>query len=147
MKPSYRRKPRLLIIGPTNGGRTQMAEAYVRNMVGERLDVQSAGMSSGSLDPRVHKVMAEDNITLAGQGVKLISADALNWADLIITIDDGTDVARPPVPQTAVEKRWSIDNPVTNAVDQFDLNPFRDVRDEIKRRVKQLTLSMQLISR
>ena len=144
---SLRRKPRILFIGESNRSRTQMAEGYVRSLGNEYFDVQSAGMSSNRVDKRAVTVMSEDGINIGAQKGKLISAALLTWADLVIVIEGEDEKFNAPVPSSASEKRWTVACPVDRATGELDLQPFREARDQIKRRVTQLINSVRLFKR
>lgn len=141
---NLRRKPRVLFLGQTNRCRTQMAEAYMQKLGAPYLDVQSAGLSSGVLDRRMLRVMEEDGIDLKRARAMLADAELLTWADLIIVIAGEDEHIHAPIPSSAVEKIWTVANPQARALDDIDLVPYREARDQIKRRVTQLVNSVRL---
>lgn len=144
---TLRRKPRILFIGESNRSRTQMAEGYVRSLGAQYFDVQSAGMSSSRVDRRAIEVMSEDGVNIGAQKSKLISAELLTWADLVIVVEGEDEKFNAPVPSSASEKRWTVSCPVDRAKAENDLQPFREARDQIKRRVTQLVNSVRLFKR
>jgi len=52
-------KPRVLFLCSDNSCRTQMAEAFLREMAGDRFEVLSAGAEATALDPDAVAAMDE----------------------------------------------------------------------------------------
>ena len=48
---------RVLFICGHNSGRSQMAEAFLKDMAGDRIDVESAGLEPNPVNPLVIEVM------------------------------------------------------------------------------------------
>ncbi|MFW5641050.1 MAG: arsenate reductase ArsC [Thermodesulfobacteriota bacterium] len=60
------RKIKILIICQHNSGRSQMAEAYLKQFAGDRLTIESAGLEpSERVNPLVVEVMKEEGIDLS----------------------------------------------------------------------------------
>jgi protein-tyrosine-phosphatase len=90
--PAAEPRPSVLFVCRHNTGRSQMAEAYLRHFLGDRVDVASAGTVAAELpDPGVVAVMAEDGIDISAARPKLLDAGRAARADRIITM--GCDVA------------------------------------------------------
>lgn len=142
-----RRKPHILFLGARNSHRTQMAEAYMKKLGSDIVDVLSAGLASERLDPRVHQVMLEDGIDTSKQTAKLVNGDTLTWADLIVTISALDEKLNAPIPNGAREKQWTIASPLKPEAGEDELDAFRRVRNDVKRRVQQLVNSMRLATR
>lgn len=142
-----RRKPRILFVGAGNRSRTQMAEGYVRNLGSDCFEARSAGMQSDRLDRRAVRVMEEDGIDLKAHSAKLVTGDLLTWADLVIVIAGTGEKVKPAVPNSAREKQWLVESPVARAESDDDLVPFREARDQVKRRVMQLINATRLFKR
>ncbi len=142
-----RRRPRILFVGAGNRSRTQMAEGYIRKLGSDCFEAQSAGMHSDRLDRRAVAVMEEDGVDIKSSLSKLITADMLTWADLVIVISGTGEKVTPAVPNSAREKQWLVESPVTQAESDGDIRPFREARDQIKRRVTQLINATRLFKR
>ncbi len=138
-----RRKPHILFVGEGNANRTQMAEAYLRDMAGDMVDAQSAGMRSRPVDKRAIEVMSEEGIDIIKNVSKLASADLLTWADIIVTISGREERVSPAIPHGAREKQWPIDPPESR-MGGDELQAYRDTREDVKRRVQQLINAMRL---
>lgn len=142
-----RRRPRILFVGAGNRSRTQMAEGYIRKLGSDCFEVQSAGMQTDRLDRRAVAVMEEDGVEIKANMSKLITGDMLTWADLVIVISGTGERVVPAVPNSARVKQWLVESPVKRAESDDDLIPFRDARDQIKRRVTQLVNATRLFKR
>jgi arsenate reductase len=55
-------RQRVLFVCIHNSARSQMAEAWLRNLAGERFEVESAGLEPGKLNPFVVQAMAQAGI-------------------------------------------------------------------------------------
>lgn len=144
---SEQRKPRILFVGSSNSHRTQMAECLLRHYANNRLEVKSAGLSSGSVDRNIIEVMNEIGVPTSGLQTKLASADFLTWADLIVIIRGNNEQVKPAIPNSAHSKTWIIEDPVEMTQDITGLNSYRAVRDLIKRKTDQLIQSLNLQNR
>jgi len=83
--------PAILFVCRHNTGRSQMAEAYLRHFLGDRVDVASAGTIAAALpDPGIVAAMAEDGIDISAARPKLLDPAAAERADRVITM--GCDV-------------------------------------------------------
>lgn len=60
-------KGKVLFVCVHNSARSQMAEAYLRQMAGDRVEVESAGFEPGPINPLVVEAMKEEGIDLSGK--------------------------------------------------------------------------------
>lgn len=58
-------KPRVLFLCTENSCRTQMAEAFLRELTGDELEIVSAGAEAGRLDPEAVAAMREVGIDIS----------------------------------------------------------------------------------
>lgn len=119
-----------------NACRSQMAEGFAKQLLPENWTIQSAGVETHGLNPNAVKVMAEVGIDISGQQSKLIEPTYLQQCDLVITLcGDARD--RCPVTPASVQKlHWPLPDPAqATGTPAAQLAVFRQVRDEIKRRV------------
>lgn len=141
---NYRRKPRILFVGQDNATHSQMAEAYMRDLGAELVDVESAGMESKPIDLLVYQVMDEEDLDIRQQQSKLINADLLTWADLIVTLSEEPGQVRVAIPKSAHHKHWALTTPAVSDDAARTAQAFRDCRDEVKRRVQTMVNAMRL---
>ena len=59
-------KDKVLFVCVHNSARSQMAEALLKKMAGDRFEVESAGLEPGELNPLAVEVMKEIGIDISG---------------------------------------------------------------------------------
>jgi len=146
-KANLRRKPHLLFVSQTTSGRIPMVEAYGTQLLKDLVEVRTAGMDESAMDPRTLEVLKQDGLDAASLKARRLDKELLDWADLIITLCADAQRINLPQQDSFVHKNWPIDSPVRLASNTQDSKPFVRARDEIKRRVKQLSTSMRLMYR
>ncbi len=128
-------KPAVLFVCVHNAGRSQMAAGYLRAVVGDRIDVFSAGSEPGNaINPNAVAVMAEEGIDLTGAVPQILTTDAVRQADVVITMGCGD--ACPIFPGKRYED-WQLTDPAGQPIDVV-----REVRDDIKARIQGLVASL-----
>lgn len=122
-------KPLVLFVCRHNTGRSQMAEAYLRHVAGDIVDVASAGtIAADALDPTVVALMAEDGIDIGSARPKLLEPEAACRADRVITMGcDVEGVAR-------IDDDWGLPDPKGQPPERV-----REIRDMIKVKVERLS--------
>ena len=114
-----------------NAGRSQMAAGFMRELGGDRVEVLSAGSApKDSINPVAVEAMAELGIDIANQKPKVLTPEAVQQSDVVITMGCGD--ACPYYPGKRYED-WKLDDPAGQGID-----PVRVIRDEIKARVEVL---------
>ena len=125
------KKPTVLFVCVHNAGRSQMAAGYMRELGGDRIEVLSAGSApKETINPQAIAVMAEEGIDIANQQPKILTPEAVQESDAVITMGCGD--ACPFYPGKRYED-WVLDDPAGQNIDQV-----RKIRDEIKGRVQTL---------
>ena len=128
-------RPSVLFVCVHNAGRSQMAAAYTRVLSTGAVEVRSAGSApADSINPAVHEAMLEDGIDLSAERPKILTTDAVQASDVVITMGCGD--ACPIFPGTRYED-WQLDDPAGQEIDAVRL-----VREEIKVRVRTLLDSL-----
>ena len=124
-------KPSVLFVCVHNAGRSQMAQGWLTHLADGRVEVRSAGSEpADTINPSAVAAMAEVGIDITGQTPKILSYQAAEASDVIITMGCG-DVC-PTFPGKRYED-WDLDDPAGKGVDAV-----RPIRDEIKTRVEKL---------
>ena len=124
-------KPTVLFVCVHNAGRSQMAAGYLQQLAGDRIRVLSAGSEPAeSINPVAVDAMAEDGIDITGNQPKLLSTEAVQQSDVVITMGCGDTC--PFFPGKRYED-WELDDPAGQGIDAV-----RPIRDEIKARVEAL---------
>lgn len=107
-------KEKILFVCVHNSARSQMAEAWMKHLAGDRFEVYSAGIEPGKLNPVVVKVMAEAGIDISQNRTKSIDdlLAAGHHFDYVITVcDDAQAEGCPVFPETVARLHWSIPDP------------------------------------
>jgi len=130
---------KVLFVCTGNACRSQMAEGWLRVLGGPRVEVRSAGVEAHGLDPRAVAVMREAGVDLSGQRSTRLGPEMLAWADLVVTVCGHADARCPALPPGTRREHWPLEDPARAGGDEAaQLEAFRAVRDEIRRRVEGL---------
>lgn len=93
---------RVLFVCVHNAGRSQMAAALLSRLGGDRVRVLSAGsVPADEINPAVVAAMREVGIDLAAEKPTLLSEDAVQDSDVVITMGCGEDLPRRALPGLA----------------------------------------------
>jgi arsenate reductase len=129
-------KPSVLFICVHNAGRSQMAAGYLSHLASDAVEVRSAGSApADSINPIVVEAMREEGIELAEQKPKVLTTDAVQASDVVISMGCGDVCERFP------GKRyldWQLDDPAGKGLDAV-----RPIRDEIRRRIEILITELR----
>ena len=124
-------RPSVLFVCIHNAGRSQMAAAYLHHLSGGAVEVRSAGSApADQVNPSAVAAMAEHGIDITAQTPKILTAEAVQDSDVVITMGCGDTC--PIFPGKRYED-WELDDPAGKGLDQIRL-----IRDEIDRRVQAL---------
>lgn len=124
-------KKTIMFVCVHNAGRSQMAAGFMRELGGNRVEVLSAGSApKDSINPVAVEAMSELGIDIANQKPKVLTPEAVQQSDVVITMGCGD--ACPYYPGKRYED-WVLEDPAGQGIE-----PVRVIRDEIKARVTQL---------
>jgi arsenate reductase len=110
-----------------------MAEGRLRDMAGDRFEVESAGVEPSLVRPEAIEAMGEIGIDISGHRSKSVDEFAGQEFDYIITVCDNAKESCPVFPGKAVRIHRMFEDPPGETEDDYDLRlrVFRRVRDEI----------------
>src|SRR5215813_3873655 len=129
-------RKRVLILCTGNSARSQMAEGLLRNLAGDRFEVESAGVSPAQVRPEAITVMREIGIHISPQRSKSVDEFSGQPFDYVITVCDNANEQCPIFPGNTKRIHWSFDDPAAAEGDEpTRLAVFRRVRDEILQRL------------
>ena len=131
-------KPRVLFLCTANTARSQMAEAFLRELAGDRYEAYSAGLEAHGINPLAVQVMDERGIDISGQRSKPLSEymGQVHFGYLI-TVCDRAERECPIFPGMGLRLHWSLPDPAAAAgTEEERLQVFRDVRDELEAKVR-----------
>ena len=108
-----------------------MAAGYLRHLAGDKVTVLSAGSQpADQVNPVAVEAMAEQGIDITGTQPKILTTEAVQESDVVITMGCGDSC--PFFPGKRYED-WVLDDPAGQGIDAV-----RPIRDAIKARVETL---------
>lgn len=134
-------KERVLFVCVHNSGRSQMAEAWLNHLCGDRYEAHSAGLEPGVLNPLVVDVMKEVGIDISHHTTKSVfdMVKAGKTFSYVITVCDQTSAERCPVFMGVTERiHWSFPDPAqVEGTHEEKLMKVREIRDAIRKAVEE----------
>lgn len=136
------RKIKVLFVCGRNTARSQMAEAFLKDMGGGRFEAESAGMEAGlEVNPLAVEVMKEVGLDISGNAVKKVFdlyVAGKNYHYVIAVCDKAKADQCPIFPGMLVQRLdWPFDDPATlEGSREEQLDGARRIRDEIQKSVK-----------
>ncbi|ETA03473.1 protein-tyrosine-phosphatase [Frankia sp. CcI6] len=124
-------KPSVLFVCVHNAGRSQMAAGWLTRLAAGKIEVRSAGsIPADRINPVAAAAMAEVGIDITAETPKILTVDAVEASDVVITMGCGDTC--PVFPGIRYED-WALDDPAGQ-----DLDAVRPIRDDIRARVEKL---------
>lgn len=127
-------KPLVLILCTGNSCRSHLAEAWLRHMATDLLEVASAGSRpAGYVHPLAIRVMQEVGIDLAGHSSKHMDKFLSRTVHTVITVCGNADQVCPIYPGQVSRHHFPFQDPAhAQGTEEEQLAVFRRVRDEIR---------------
>lgn len=108
-----------------------MAEAFFNKYaMGKAVAISAGTRPVNQVNPKAIEAMKEVGIDISKQKPKLLTPEMTKGTDRIVTMGCGADFC--PAPHVKAED-WSIEDPSGKPLEKF-----REVRDEIRRKVEKL---------
>jgi arsenate reductase (thioredoxin) len=121
----------VLFVCVHNAGRSQMAAGFLRHLAEGQVEVRSAGSLPGDqVNPAAVAVMKEAGIDISGEQPKVLTPEAVEASDYVITMGCGDACPFYPGRQYL---DWVLEDPAGQPIETV-----RVIRDEIERRVRAL---------
>ena len=137
---------RILFLCTGNSCRSQMAEAWTRQLKGDQFESYSAGVAPKAIDPKAVKAMAEAGIDISGQTSKDIEAVRHLEFAYVVTLCDNANESCPFFPGKTRRIHRGFDDPPKLAAgaasEEAAMAFYRRVREEIRAFVEQFPLSL-----
>jgi len=129
-------KINVLAICIHNSARSQMTEEYIRFYGNDIIEVESAGILPGSINPIVIELLKEDNIDISGkstQSVADLHKKGRTYEYVIAVCDPEAAEACPIFPSEKKRLHWPFPDP-SEAIGSYDekLEYVRTIRDRIR---------------
>ncbi len=124
-------RPSVLFVCVHNAGRSQMAAGFLAHLAGDTIEVRSAGSApANTINSAAVEAMAEVGIDISDQSPQLLTADAVESSDVVITMGCGDAC---PVFLGVSYRDWALPDPAGKGI-----KAVRPIRDDIKARVEKL---------
>ncbi|WLW57339.1 arsenate reductase ArsC [Streptomyces sp. YU58] len=121
----------VLFVCVHNAGRSQMAAGFLSHLAGDRIEVRSAGSVPGDrVNPAAVEVMKEVGIDISAATPKILTTEAVQASDYVITMGCGDAC---PVFPGKKYLDWALEDPAGQGVEAV-----RPIRDEIRTRIEAL---------
>jgi protein-tyrosine-phosphatase len=121
----------VLFVCVHNAGRSQMGAAFLTHLGAGRVEVRSAGSApADTVNPAVVEAMNEVGIDISAETPKVLTAEAVQASDVVITMGCGD--ACPYFPGKRYLD-WTLEDPAGQGVAAV-----RPIRDQIEQRVRGL---------
>lgn len=135
-------KARALFVCIHNSGRSQMAEALLRHLGGDKFEAESAGFEPGSLNPIVVEALKEIGIDISQAKTKSVF-DLYKQGRMyqyVVTVCDESSSEKCPIFPGVIRERmhWSFQDPSSfQGSHEEKLAKTRVVRDQIKAKIEE----------
>lgn len=138
---------KVLFVCVHNTARSQMAEAFLRDMAGDRFSVDSAGLERGeAINPYVIRAMQEIGVDISGNSINSVEEylSERRQYDYVITVCSASKGEQCPIfPGKGKRIHIEFDDPAgLTGSDVEIMTETRRIRDEIKAKVAELITLM-----
>lgn len=129
--------PSVLFVCVHNAGRSQMAAGWLTHLAGDAVEVRSAGsLPAEGVNPAAVAAMAEVGIDLSAATPKVLTTEAVEASDVVITMGCGD--ACPVFPGKRYLD-WDLEDPAGQGVEAV-----RPIRDDIEGRIRGLLADLDV---
>ncbi len=129
-------KEKMLFVCVHNSARSQMAEAFLNKLGGDRFEAESAGLEPGRLNPAVVEVMKEIGLDISGNGTKSVFdffKQGRRFHYVVTVCDESQSEKCPVFPGPAHKLHWGFPDPSAfGGTWEEKLQRTRRVRDQIE---------------
>jgi arsenate reductase len=116
-----------------------MAEGFARKFGQGRVEAYSAGMEPSRLNPYAVAAMQEKGIDISHQRSKAFDDNLARRMDVVVTVCGNADERCPLLPPDVKKLHWPLEDPAAaRGTDAEILAKFREIRDQIEGRVREL---------
>lgn len=131
-------KTKVLFLCTGNSARSQMAEALLRKLAGDRFEVHSAGLEPNVINPYTIKVLQEIGIDTSAHYAKPLTTylGKVHFG-YMITVCSKAEERCPIFPGMGVRLHWPFEDPAAfQGTEEETLQKFRQVRDQIEAQIR-----------
>jgi arsenate reductase len=124
----------LLFLCVANSARSQMAEGIARSLAPAGVTISSAGSAPTRLNPLAVRALAEIGLDIGGQHSKSVEDIPPDGVEAVVTLC--AEEVCPVFLGKARRIHWGLPDPAgRGSTEEAQLQAFRDVRDELRRRL------------
>jgi ArsR family transcriptional regulator, arsenate/arsenite/antimonite-responsive transcriptional repressor / arsenate reductase (thioredoxin) len=131
---------RVLFLCTHNSARSQMAEALLRSLGGNRIEVFSAGSEPTVIHPDAIQAMTRRYIDISQQTSKHLDAFAGQGFDYVITVCDRVREVCPVFPNDPEQIHWSFPDPVLVEEEKARQQAFDETAQQLATRIHHLLI-------
>ncbi|MEU9015773.1 arsenate reductase ArsC [Streptomyces sp. NPDC048479] len=129
--------PSVLFVCVHNAGRSQMGAAFLTHLAGDKVQVRSAGSApADAVNPAAVEAMREVGIDISTETPKVLTVEAVQSSDVVITMGCGDACPYFPGKQYL---DWKLDDPAGQGAEAV-----RPIRNEIERRIRSLLAELDI---
>lgn len=138
------RRVRVLFLCTHNSARSQMAEAILGKLGGDRVEVQSAGTEVTRVHPLAVREMAERGLDISGWRSKSMDEFMGERFDYVVTVCDNARESCPIFPGDPERIHWSIPDPsAVEGKEEVRVSAFKRAADELTTRIRYLLAMLE----
>jgi protein-tyrosine-phosphatase len=124
----------VLFLCVANSARSQMAEGIARSLAPAGVRISSAGSQPSRVNPLAIRALAEIGVDIRSQRSKAVEDISPEGVEAVITLC--AEEVCPVFLGKAHRVHWGLPDPATaGATEEERFQAFRDVRDELRRRL------------
>ena len=139
----YKRKAHIVFLCGANK-LSLMAEGFANALGNQWLEGRAAVLAVDAGGSCVYQVMSEAGVELSGRQGQALDAALLQWADLVVTMDEAAKAGCPPLPAGVQLRHYPFDDPDSG---QATLTACRQIRDQVRARVEGMIGGMKLLQK
>lgn len=137
------KRPRILFLCTHNSARSQMAEALLRQLSKNRVEVFSAGTEATRVHPDAIRTMATLNIDISQQRSKHLDEFREQKFDYVITVCDRARESCPLFPGDPEQIHWSFPDPAAEEDAAKRRRAFEQTAQQLSIRINFLLVQME----
>ncbi|NLI80460.1 MAG: arsenate reductase ArsC [Deltaproteobacteria bacterium] len=138
---------RVLFICTHNSARSQMAEAFLKSLGGDRFEVHSAGLEPTTVNPMVVRAMGELGFDLSENRTKNVFDFFRSGKlfDYVITVcRESLEQKCPVFPGITRRLHWGFDDPAAvEGTDEEKMEKVRAIRDAIRSKIADWLMELE----
>jgi arsenate reductase len=133
-------KPKVLVVCTGNSMRSQMAEGMLRNDLGDKIEVFSAGIHPSFVHPAVIAALHEIGIDIRQHRSKSVEEFMNERLDLVITLCDHAANSCPVFPHARETIHRGYPDPTRHSAIEDSYEFLQEMRDQMRVELRELVI-------